>query len=350
MPKKKKISIFSIFMLILTTLLSISMVFALNYLWDYLEAYEKQNPARIAENYAQKLLEGDFSQIIETSGFQANEFNDEKMLSKYISTLANGNISSIKVFKTGNDGKTLKYGLFCGEKEILSFSLSPDGKKDKFGLEGWKIATEKISGKKQAKIIAPKGAKVYIGNTAVSDRYLKENQHSISAYSVLLNQELAPQFSTYEVSGLLNEPEISAALENGEKCKISKQDDSFLAYPEVSKEFENEAKEVVQTAAIKYATYTTQDISFDELSPYLFKESSFYKKIKDFKNEWQPEHTFEYSNVSITNIVKYDETHFSADISFKYTLKRKYRENSYDVNYSMAFIKSDGQWKLVCIL
>ncbi len=350
MPKKNKISIFSIFLLILTTSLSVITVFSLNYLWNYLEAYEKQNPTRISENYAQKLLDGDFSQIIATGGFQTNEFNDEKALSKYINLLANGDISSIRVFKTGNNGKTLNYGIFCGEKEILSFSLSPDGKKDKFGLESWKISTQKITGKKHAKIIAPKGAKVYIDKKIVSDKYLKENLYSINAYSVLLQKELAPQFSTYEVSGLLNEPEISAVLENGEKCKISNQDGSFLAYPEISKDFENEAKKIVQNTAIKYATYTTQDTSFDELSTYLFKESEFYKKIKDFKNEWQPEHTFEYTNVAVTNIIKYDESHFTADISFKYTLKRKYRENSYDVNYSTAFIKSNGQWKLVCIL
>lgn len=349
--RKRRISIFSIVMLVVTVIIPTVIAITLNYLWNYLEAYESHNPAQVVNHYMDSLAEKNYTEVIKASGFSYDYFNDQRAFDEYITKQFDDNFLNSKALKTGSDGENLKYSIYAGDKKIWTLTLIPDNQKDKYGMQGWTLKTDEINKTNSIKICVPYGSKVFIDEREVPDEYLTADEHGINVYSALDNKEMAPKFSSYEVKELLNKPVVTAVSDTGEAYEIStnSEDNTATAFPKITEEWSTQIDKTIETTAIKYATFTTQDSTFEELSGYLLKESEFYRSIKDFENEWQPEHTFTYDNVAIKDLVKYDEEHFTANISFKYTLNRGARNNSYDVSYNTCFIKADGIWKLVTI-
>ena len=348
---RRKISIFSIIILAFSFIILIGIVITLNCLWNYLEAYENHNPTNVVNKYINSLEDKDYSKAVAASGFKYDYFNDEKAFGKYISNTFQNDFSKIKSLKSGIDGEKVNYNIYADNKKVSTITLIPDKKADKYGMKGWDIKTAEIKKLYSVKIIAPEAAKVFIDDKEVTPEYITSEKYEIKAYSALDNKDLAPKFSVYEVKDLLNKPIVTSNSSNGEALLVSvdEKTSTAMCMPKMSEEWTEEIKSAVQTAIFKYASYTTTDTTFNDLSAYVYKDCEFFRKIKDFENKWQITHTYSCDNVKFKDIVKYDDEHFTASISFTYNYKRGKTEQPSDVSYNTCFIKENGKWLLVTI-
>ena len=345
-----KVNVFSIIMLSLTVILILGITITLNYLWNYLKAYENHNPAKVVNDYVDTLSKNDFSEAVAASSFKYDYFNDEKAFGQYINTKYDNDFKDIKALKSGSDSKKVVYNLYSEDKLVSKIFLERNGKKDNYGLEGWTLSSEQIPTPYSVKVTSPKDVKVFLDGKEVTSEYLTAEKHSIKAYVSLNDQSLAPQFSIYEINNLLNKPVITISSQDSDNYDVTvNSDNTIVISPKATEKLQNELASVVKETAFEYAKYTTADVTFEQLSHFLYKDTQFYSKIKNFKNQWLSEHTCSYENEKILNLTKYDNEHFTASITFTYTILQSKTKKSYELTYNTSFIKSNGKWLLVAI-
>lgn len=319
---------------------------ALMYLWNYLEAYEGHNPDTAIQEYIAIYKNKDYDAIAKSCGFKYDYFNDADAFAAYM-TDSFGDLSNAKATRIANDGEKLRYNLKNGDKLVTVLTVTPNGNRNRYGLEGWAIAATQggHDGKHSAKVCVPIGAQALIDGKPMSEELLMADSFGVHEYDDLDDEALIPRFATYEVKGLLNVPKIGAAM-NGENFAITEKAGTHYALPAPDETQLATIKARVEEIAVKYCLYAIQDIKYAELEPYLVKESSYARAIKDFENKWLTEHTFSYDAVKFGDIIQYDGDHVVINISFSYHLKLKYSTKDYDVHYKMSLLRQEGTWLL----
>lgn len=348
MGEKRKKSIFPSVLIIVFGILFIAMAFAWEYLYRFLEAYEKNVPTNAANSVAELYKAGNFTKILEMQGVSFDEFNTPEEYAEYIHRVYGEDFSAASAYKTAVDGENQIYTIYCDKTKLCTITISPNGNIDEFGLQGWNVAMEQLTYPKlhSVKIYAPENASASVNGIVLGDKNTISEEHSIKAYDDLFDENMRPKFKVYEVTGLLNVPEVSVTDATGAQMKLTEKNGKFYALPEVSPEFEEMIKARTEEIALKYALYSILDLKFEDISAYLYKDSEYYKRVKSFYNDWYREHTFSYDGVKFEDITVYDDTHCSAHIYFTYHIDIGYKVIDYDVSYNMFYILSDGQWML----
>ena len=344
-PGYKKKSVFWSVVICVFTIVFIGIVLVWNYLWNYLVAYEQHNPSYTVEKYLDLFRNGQLSKLFELESTEFDYFNDEEAYKKYINDNYGNDFSEIKALKTKSEGENLNYNIYLGSKKISEITLSPDGKKGKYDMVGWNLsAHNKYPKNHSVKVCIPSGTALFIDQKEVGKDYLSTEKYTVHDYSELNDQSLAPKFEVYEVKNLLNKPEITVKNKGGKELSFTENNGTFYALEAIPADLEKMIKEKSEFVAVKYALYSILDLKFNDISPYFFKDSGYYKKIKSFANDWYKEHTFSYDTVKFGEIIQYDETHIVTNISFTYHVNIGYRTNDYNVKYRMSFIKVGEEW------
>lgn len=341
----RKASVFWPVLIIVFTIVFIGIVFVWNSLWNYLKAYEAHNPIHTVEKYVDFYKNGDISKILKSQGIKFDKFNDENQYYTYIKNTYGDNFKDIKALKTKSEGKKLNYNVYLNDKKIAQLSLSPNGKTDDYNMEGWNISSSSLYKKQySAKIYIPEGNTPYLNNIKVTDEYKLDESYGIDDYNSLDDKSLLPKFVVYEVKELLNKPVVSVKDKNEKELKVTEKDGAYYALPQIDESLKKELEQLTEKIGSDYAKFSTSQIKFEDISPYLVKESSYYKRVKSFVNEWTKERKFSYDNVKFGQIIMYDDTHVVTDISFTYHINLGYKVNNYDVHYKMSLIKINGKW------
>jgi hypothetical protein len=355
--KKKKVNIFAVTLLCMFTILLSASVIIWNELWNFLVSYEKTNEEYVIDDYMQVYEQNDFKSVFTLMGVNYDQFNSEEDYINFFKENYSESLTDAKAIKIGSENGNLTYSVCVGENiKISGFVLSPDGNPDKYGHQGWKVTTEQTAEKLfpkmcSAKIYVPKGTSVCVNGKELGAEYLSSEGFSIKEYNDLDDETLRPVFEVYDTGDIfLNKPEITAYDKASTSMKLTEKDGAYYAFGVLSNEELENIKAFAEEFSVTYAKYVTKDVPFDNIIPYLVKESEYYRRVRAFYNEYYRDHTLTYDNVKFGEPIVYDDTHVVIDISFDYHVNIGYKTNDYNVKYTLILIKLDGKWKIASMM
>ncbi len=345
-PKRKKRHIFSIFLLVFFTVLMFLSTRVWSYAWDFLENYESNHIRHAEEAFMEKFRLNRIDEILDEKAIQYDEYNRREDYMSYMLEVFGRDYTSAKSVKgrTLEDGSVC-YSVYLGSVLFAEYTLSP------LSEGGWSCTPSDLNDElfvktHGVKLFVPEGAEVRFNGAAADSGFVSSEVYETHDYDDLDDKGLIPKFTVYDTGNIFISEPTAEVYKNGVKLSLTKEKDGFLALPQPTEEQLAEIKAAAEEAALTYAMYITQDISFEPLKQYLVTESEFYRRIKGFYHDWYRDHTTTYDNVVFSDIVMYDETHFKLHIDFDYHVNIGYRTNDYDVEYTMCLIKLDGEWKI----
>lgn len=349
-PEKKRHT-FSIVLLAFFTVLMFLSVCVWDYTWNRLEKYEATNIKRAEEDITEKFRLNKTDEILDEKAVEYDRFNRREDYMKYMLETFGSDYTGAELVKgrTGEDG-TVQYEIYLGNVKFAEYSAVPVS-----GGNGWNCVPADLNDElfvknHSVKIIVPEGAEVLANGTVLGKEFISAEKYEIHGYDGLDDKTLIPCFTVYDTGKIfISEPEVRAFDKNGRELAIAdgeKDLQALIALPEPDGAQLAEIKSAAEKSALTYAMYITQDTSFEPLKQYLVPDSELYRRIKGFYHDWYRDHTTTYDNVVFSDIVMYDEEHFSLHIEFDYHVNIGYRTNDYAVAYTMCLIKLDGEWKI----
>lgn len=344
-PKKKR-HIYSIALLVIFTVLMYLSTRIWDFTWEQLELYEAGHIRHAEENLSEKFRLNQIDVILDEKCLEYDRFNLREDYMTYMLDVFGNDYTSAKMIKgrTLEDGSVL-YDVWLGNTKFAEYTLFKDG--DNWDYTSADLNDQLFVKTHSVKIVVPERAEVRANGEILSGEFVSSEEYTVHDFDDLDDKSLIPRFTVYDTGSIfISEPEVKVYGENGKELVISEEKKTLRALPEPTEEQLAEFKSAAEEAAIAYAMYITQDTSFEPLKKYLVADSELYRRIKGFYHDWYRDHTTTYDNVVFSDIVMYDEEHFTLHIEFDYHVNIGYRVNDYEVEYTMSMVKLDGAWKI----
>lgn len=344
-PKKKR-HIYSIVLLGIFTVLMFLSTLVWDFTWEQLEQYEAGHIRHAEENLSEKFRLNQIDAILDEKCLEYDRFNRREDYMTYMLDVFGNDYTSAKMIKgrTLEDGSAL-YDVWLGNTKFAEYTLFKDG--DNWDYTSANLNDELFVKAHSVNVVVPEGAEVRANGELLGADFISAETYSVHDFDDLDDKSLIPRFTVYDTGNIfISEPEVKVYGENGKELVISEEKKTLRALPEPTEKQLAEFKSAAEEAAIAYAMYITQDTSFEPLKKYLIEDSELYRRIKGFYHDWYRDHTTTYDNVIFSDIVMYDEEHFTLHIEFDYHVNIGYRVNDYEVEYTMSMIKLDGVWKI----
>lgn len=344
-PKKKR-HIYSIVLLGIFTVLMFLSTLVWDFTWKQLELYEAGHIRHAEENLSEKFRLNQIDVILDEKCIEYDRFNRREDYMTYMLDVFGNDYTSAKMIKgrTLEDGSVL-YDVWLGNTKFAEYTLFKDG--DNWDYTSADLNDELFVKTHSVKIVVPERAEVRANGELLGIDFISSETYSVHDFDDLDDKSLIPKFTVYDTGNIfISKPEVKVYGENGKELVISEEKKMLRALPEPTEEQLAEFKSAGEEAAIAYAMYITQDTSFEPLKKYLVEDSELYRRIKGFYHDWYRDHTTTYDNVVFSDIVMYDDEHFTLHIEFDYHVNIGYRVNDYEVEYTMSMVKLDWVWKI----
>ncbi len=333
------------------------------YLWNALSDFENHTPTQTINGFFSALEQKDYTAAMKYTGFEADSINTEDDFEKYCNRVYGNDFSSLKMYKTKSDSEnSLKYNIYLNEKKVSTFVIKKTGQYSGFGSDVWEMTQAEGMYTNAVEVTAPPNVIVKVGDIELTDEHIISKQDKIDGYETLDDQSLAPKVPlsvTYRLDKLMSIPTITASAHGGATCEVhddtdGKDDDDDgveTSYYNVSVELNSETKQEYEdlalTAAKAFAQFISEDGTLTNFVQHCIRESNFIRNISSFYAGWIPDHeSFGFEDFEFSNMVQYDDTHFSTDLDFTYYVVFRGDRTDYDTKYSMYYTKVDGEWKL----
>ncbi len=344
-PKKKR-HIYSIVLLGIFTALMFLSTRVWDFTWEQLELYESGHIKHAEEKLSEKFRLNQIDAILDEKCIEYDRFNRREDYMTYMLEVFGNDYTSAKMIKgrTLEDGSVL-YDVWLGNTKFAEYSLFKSG--DNWDYKSTDLNGELFVKTHSVKVVVPEGTEVRANGELLGDEFISRETYSVHDFDDLDDESLIPRFTVYDTGNIfISEPEVSVQNKNGRELVLTEDKKTLRALPEPTEEQLAEIKAAAEESALAYAMYITQDTSFEPLKKYLVEDSELYRRIKGFYHDWYRDHTTTYDNVVFSDIVMYDEEHFTLHIEFDYHVNIGYRVNDYEVEYTMSLVKLDGVWKI----
>ena len=103
----------------------------------------------------------------------------------------------------------------------------------------------------------------------------------------------------------------------------------------------------IREAATTYAMMISEDASFSDLRPYLYRQSETYDALASFNNQYFSTHdSVRFDNVQVTDLIVFgDGEGFMGTISFDYIVTIEGQTSrTYSSTYQMTWLDVDGEY------
>lgn len=315
------------------------------YLWMYLSAYETAQPHYALERYFDLIAGERYGEAMALVGLDRSPMVREQDFAAYVKEHYPSSLENLKFYKAGGgQGENLRFHVYQGEEKFAVLEVAPTGEKGKFGLTSYQMAPLTDVWIAPVTIKAPRGVAVRVNGAAVDASCLTGEENGRELYGQLPKGVDYPAISVYRVEGLLAQPTVE-----GEGCVPQWNPDktTVCLKREVSQEQQEAFSAMAQKAARDYASYITKDASLAQVTAHLLPGTDFYKRVGKFDNVWYNSHEKMYfENAETDNLTLYDPDHFTIDLRMTQVVVKNGKDNVYDLSYSMAYVRKDGQWKL----
>lgn len=344
-PKKKR-HIYPIFLLGVFTVLMFLATRVWDFTWEQLELYEAGHIRHAEENLSEKFRLNQIDVILDEKRLKYDRFNRREDYLAYMLEVFGSDYTSAKMIKgrTLEDGSVL-YDVWLGNTKFAEYTLFKNG-------GSWDYSSADLNDAlfvktHSVKVVVPERAEVRANGEILGGEFVAAEEYTVHDFDDLDDKSLIPRFTVYDTGAIfISKPDVKVCGENGKEFSIAEEKKVLRALPEPTGSQLAEIKAAAEESALAYAMYITQDTSFEPLKKYLVEDSELYRRIKGFHHDWYRDHTTTYDNVVFSDIVMYDEEHFTLHIEFDYHVNIGYRVNDYEVEYTMSLIKLDGEWKI----
>lgn len=346
-PLKGK-RVFYIIYFSLTVLLLGAIAAGLAILWNFLGEYEQSQEYHATDAVLAELNGGDLTKIYKGLDIAISPYETEEMLREHIAKRLDGEFTCTKSAKYSTDD-TPAYLLRCGGKTVGILKLRKQGTTPKYGLNIYGFSG--ISGisaemGSSARVTLPSTCTFTInGKPPVGETYTEEQIPDAKRFGSQLSAE--PVMRTYEISGLMDPPDIRIFDKNNKQLPVTLKDDEYSAVlPVTDPGSAREAEDFAYQFAQLYNQFISYDIKFYELKPYMLKETEFYKELAGFMPQFYPNHKgFEFRNKKLLNTAQYDGNCFSVSLEYDHVVFSKYQEHVYHVSYTVFAVNTEDGWR-----
>ncbi len=373
--KQKKRSVFPFYLLAYAVVLIGLVAFACSYVWDALEAYQRDHDA--AEANAQPgvymdtlVTQIDYEHILsDMQKYTQHPYvteSDRSLVQHavYFAYLIADNGLRYEKNEQYQEGAPV-YDLYAGEQRIAAVSLVHGAHSDDFGFREWQ--TKAIVYDTNRIDYQTYTVHVMDGMQVVADGVvLTEDQCVFSGTVQDMPAEKArqnvaekaqsfggtqPVYKTYRLEHLMAAPDLQVVDRDGVAVEMTGQTENAYFYHMDGKTLqmsEAATKRVLETCKT-YINNIYRRAYFSQVANYLVYNSDAYKVIKDVQASiawgWRPT-TVEILSQEVSEIEMYSDDLFSCHYEATVYKADAQQEEEENFRYRMLFRKVNGQWYL----
>lgn len=196
-------------------------------------------------------------------------------------------------------------------------------------------------------IYAPAGATVSVNGVELDENYKKTGEDTtLSLFEGLENYGAAPEMEAWEVGGLHQTPEITAADESGTALSAPYlQDGVYVFQPAADEELAASQQQYAETLYNLYAAFEANrddklDTNYYNILPYMYGGTPLGTRLASEYSSRQPSGGVaagSYDSVEVTGFVPYGDNLYTCTVLL-------YNDDELAGSCAVAFIKASGKW------
>lgn len=196
-------------------------------------------------------------------------------------------------------------------------------------------------------IYAPTGATVSVNGVELDENYKKTGEDmTLSLFEGLENYGTAPEMEAWEVGGLHQTPEITAADESGTALSAPYlQDGVYVFQPAADEELAASQQQYAETFYDLYAAFEANrdekiDTNYYNILPYMYGGTPLGTRLASEYSSRQPSGGVaagSYDSVEVTGFVPYGDNLYTCTVLL-------YNDDELAGSCAVAFIKASGKW------
>lgn len=344
--KRRTLGRFSNSVIILIIICLITLLCVLTALWSYLEKYESQTPQSYIQRFLDYVENGDIDSLMKTVDVHETEFFTSEDYGAYLNELLGNDIQNIIIEEKGNDegGDNQLYYLHLKDKDGITISLSKNENskgKDLYALKHINLPFKEIT------VVAPDYVTVVANQTKISEQHKTKEQKPIKGFQTLKDSSLMPKMVSYKIGGFIKEPTFTVDGMDSSTYQIENNKNVITITTTPDKAVKEKIENLGLLASKAYARFVSHDGEFKEFEQYIVKDSSYYKTVRNFDNQWYITHNgVAFENVVVDNTIAYSEKCFSTEVSFDYIVSQNKLKHVYKTKYKLYFLKSGESYKI----
>lgn len=340
---KNKSTRFSNIIIILVIILSIIFFSLIALLWSYLEKYEQSTPQAYIKQVLSYIDNGDNSDLMKYLGVKETEFFTAGDYKKYLKQILPSDLEKVTITEMGTDetGKKQLYKLSSQQKsndenEIILALTKHQDKSTYYTAEHINLKYHDFT------INAPSHINVLVDGKKLSEKH-KINKNSIEGFTTINNKNLTPQINSYKITGLIKTPEITLQNIDKNEYNISLKNNVANITTIPNAKLKQQIEQTAKLASKAYANFVSHDGEFKEFTQYVLTNTSYYKTVCNFDNQWYVSHNKAlFENAVASNTIAFSDNCFSCEVSFDYVIVKNKIRRVYETKYKIYFVK-DGQ-------
>lgn len=196
-------------------------------------------------------------------------------------------------------------------------------------------------------IYAPAGATVSVNGVELDENYKKTGEDTtLNLFEGLENYGAAPEIEAWEVGGLHQTPEITAADESGTALSAPYlQDGVYVFQPAEDEELAASQQQYAETFYDLYAAFEANrddklDTNYYNILPYMYGGTPLGTRLASEYSSRQPSGGVaagSYDSVEVTGFVPYGDNLYTCTVLL-------YNDDELAGSCAVAFIKASGKW------
>ncbi|MGN1120559.1 MAG: hypothetical protein ACI4Q4_09375 [Oscillospiraceae bacterium] len=324
----------------------------LDWLWGFLDDYEKSQPEKVISAVVDELQGGDLEAVILDVGFVPNAFEDDSGAREYIASLFDGEISYSKNLKESSDER-LVYNIRCDKNTICALSLYPAEEKSEHGFtlyslgeySGITVPTHEIT------ITAPDSAFLSINGRAFSGTPTSSRKYEEVSHFYGYDTTSQPGEATYTIGGFTSPVEVSARFSDG-KPLSGTDADNVWTFSNVRSDIPEELSLLAVNASQTYAKYITADASLAELANYIPYDVPLYANVRDYQSKFYSYHiAYDFYDLEVSDYIIYSDACVSVRVKYThYVSSGYYGEYEFPTDHTLYLAKHNGSWLVTDIV
>lgn len=321
--------------LLLGIVYAVAIAVGLLLFYGYLARYEARHPVGAMNTYFSDLKKGDTAEILANSVFPFDAYNTADVYIQYLKETyknGDGNWQYAQVDADDNPD-TDSYAVYENGERYGTLHLTRDG-------DGWKVRADwAYTSDLQVQFTE----ELLVNGAPVTASCIRM---PVKAFENAV--KVPPALATHVVKTLCTP---TLALSQGEAVQETMADGTVRVTRAPSDADAAALKVLAEQAARTYACFISGDAKLEDMQALVVAGTPFANGLRAYDQKWYNEHkSVEFENMQVADAVMWNDTAFSVQVRFDFTVSRGYDAHTYPTAYELAFVKQNGNFRLANLI